>query len=249
MVGLHGNRCQYHPWVGDGDRAKAERRFRIKMMGSNRLLFDLGKAIHVDSLFGYDHGGAQDDGKVRVSVIYLNTLNTFEEKAVFVAMLCNALYQWMLQEASVNPVGLFYMDEVAPYMPPVKKPPSKAGLMMLLRQARKYGLCMMLATQSPGDLDYKGLSQVGTWALGKIATRQELAKIAPALRSEAGLDIDAIADALPGYTAGQFALINADHFDGPQELQARWLVSRHECLSPERVEALTDDADRENYGG
>ena len=240
---------QIDPIFGAGDRAKAERRFRIKMMGSNRLLFDLGKAIHIDSLFGYDTDGAADNGKVRVSVVYLNTLNTFEEKSVFVAMLCNALYQWMMYEASVDPVGLFYMDEVAPYMPPVMKPASKSGLMMLLRQARKYGLCMMLATQSPGDMDYKGLSQVGTWALGKIATRQELAKIAPALRAEAGLDVDAVAEALPGFTAGRFALINADHFNGPQEVQARWLVSRHECLSPDRVEELTENDDREKYGG
>jgi len=240
---------QIDPIFGEGDRAKAERRFRIKMMGSNRLLFDLGKAIHIDSLFGYEDGGAADNGKTRVSVIYLNTLNTFDEKAVFVSMLCNALYQWMMFAASNTPVGLFYMDEVAPFMPPVKKPPSKDGLMLLLRQARKYGLCLTLATQSPGDLDYKGLSQVGTWALGKIATRQELSKVAPALRADAGIDIDAIAEALPGLTAGRFVLINSDCFDGPQEVQTRWLVSRHECLSPEAVENLTDPNDREIYGG
>ena len=236
------------PIFSEGDRGKAERRFRIKTMGSNRLLFDLGKAIHVDSLFGYEEGGAWDQGKVRVSVVYLNTLNTFEEKSIFVAMLCNAMYQWMLKGASDKPVGLFYMDEVAPFMPPVRKPPSKPGLMMLLRQARKYGLCMLLATQSPGDLDYKGLSQVGTWALGKIATRQELAKVAPALRAEAGVDVSAIADSLPGFNAGQFALINSDHFTGPQEFQVRWLVSEHKCLSPDAVESLTDPTDREIYG-
>jgi len=229
-------------------RTAAEKRFRVKMMGSNRLLFDLGKPIHIDSMFGYEDGGAYDNGKVRVSVVYLNTLNSFEEKSMFVANLCNSLYQWMLLEAKTRPHGLFYMDEVAPYMPPVRKPVSKDALMLLLRQARKYGICMLLATQSPGDLDYKGLSQVGTWALGRIATGQEIAKVAPALRADADVDVGEIMERLPGYPAGRFALINASHFDGPQEMDVRWLVSNHKVLSPEDVESITNECDRENFG-
>lgn len=230
------------------DRKKAEKAFRLKMMGSNRLLFDLGKAINVDALFGYEEGGAYDQGKARVSVIYLNSLGNQEEKEIFVAMLASAIYRWMLQKPASNPMGLLYIDEVAPYMPPVKKPASKEGLMLLLRQARKYGLCCLLATQSPGDLDYKGLGQIGTWALGKMTTMQEAYKVEPSLRAAPGVDSSEIVESLPGLPKGRFHIINADHFEGAQECQVRWLASRHECLSPDRVEELTSDLDREIYG-
>lgn len=239
---------QLEPVMGEKERQKAERKFRVKMMGSNRLLYDLGQPIRPDALFGYEHGGAYDNGKVRVSVIYLNTLATPEEKENFISMLCNSLYQWMLQAASDKPVGMLYIDEVAPYIPPVRKPASKAGLMLLLRQARKYGLCVLLATQSPGDLDYKALGQIGTWALGKMATPQEAAKVAPSLRAEPDLDTEAIIDALPSQPKGRFVLVNSDHLDGPTECQVRWLVSRHETLNPDQVENLTTDEDRENLG-
>jgi hypothetical protein len=239
---------QLEPIMGEKERPKVERKFRVKMLGSNKLLYDLGQAIHPDTLFGYENGGAYDNGKVRVSVIYLNTLTSPEEKEIFVSMLCNALYQWMLQAPSQKPVGLLYLDEVAPFIPPVRKPASKASLMLLLRQARKYGLCVLLATQSPGDLDYKALGQIGTWALGKMTTAQEAAKVAPSLRAEPNLDTEAIIDSLPSQPKGRFVLINADHFDGPTECQVRWLVSRHETLSPDQVESLTSDEDREILG-
>ena len=230
------------------DRAKAEAKFRLKMLGSNRLLFDLGRPIHVDSLFGYEAGGANERGKVRVSVIYLNTLNTPEEKELFVGLLCSAIYQWMIQAASKTPIGLFYMDEVAPYLPPVRKPASKQGLMMLLRQARKYGLCCLLATQSPGDLDYKALGQMGTWALGKLTTNQDAAKVAPAIRAQAGIDIEAIMASITERPKGRFWFINSDVWDEPQDVQIRWLTSRHETLGPDDVAAIVEDSDRENFG-
>jgi len=236
------------PIFGAKDRKRAESRFRIKLMGSNRLLFDLGKAIHIDSLLGYEAGGARDNGKVRVSIIYLNTLNTAEEKELFVGMLCNAMYQWMLQEASKLPVGLFYIDEVAPYCPPVKKPASKQGLMLLMKQARKYGICCLLATQSPGDLDYKALGQAGTWCLGKLTSVQDVAKVAPSIRAQAGIDVDAIMSSINDRNCGRFWVINSDVYDEPQDVQVRWLVSRHEVLSPEDVSNHTDDIDRATFG-
>jgi hypothetical protein len=229
------------------DRAKAHKAFAIKSMGSNRLLFNLGKAIHVDSLFGYERGGAHDRGKVRVSVVYLNTLSTQDEKEIFVAMLTNALYQWMLVEANSKPIGMFYIDEVRDYLPPVRKPVSKHGLMMLLRQARKYGLSCMLATQSPGDIDYKALGQVGTWLIGKLSTRQEREKVAPAL-SGVCPDGERLVDGRTDAPQGNFVLINSDVYDCPQEFQVRWLASKHKVLSEGQVAALTKDDDRANYG-
>jgi hypothetical protein len=229
------------------DRAKAEKAFRLKSMGSNRLLFNLGKAIHVDSLFGYDSGGAHDNGKVRISVIYLNTLNSQEEKEIFVAMLASALYQWMLVEAHSKPIGLFYIDEVAPFMPPVSKPASKQGLMLLLRQARKYGISCLLATQSPGDIDYKALGQTGTWLIGRLTTRQEREKVAPALR-DACADGHSLVEGRTDAAVGNFVLVNADTYPEPVEFKVRWLASKHKTLGAGHVEAMTDDDDRAQYG-
>lgn len=241
-------RDELDPVFSAKDRAKAEKSFRLKMLGSNRLNFELGKAIHVDSLFGYEHGGAYDQNKVRVSVVYLNSLHTQEEKEIFVAMLASALYRWMLIKPSANPMGMVYIDEVAPFIPPVRKPACKESLMMLLRQARKYGLCCLLATQSPGDIDYKGLGQIGTWALGKMTTMQEAYKVAPSIGAQPGVNEREVVEALPGLPKGRFFLINSDHLEGAQECQVRWLVSRHECLGTEQVEDLVSDADREIYG-
>lgn len=228
-------------------RAAAEKALRVKTMGANRLAYDLGSPIHVDTLFGLDYGGAYDNGKTRVSVIYLNTLGTQEEKEIFVALLANSVYQWMLEKPSSTPVGLFYMDEVAPYIPPVKKPASKHALMMLLRQARKYGLCCLLASQSPGDIDYKGLGQVGTWLVGKMSTHQEAYKVAPTLRAQPGIDGDSIAEDLPGLNKGRFFVVNTDVYAEPQETQVRWLVSDHKTLSAEEVEENTDEEERRYY--
>ena len=234
--------------VTEKARKDAARRLQLRTMGVNRLLFDMGQPIDVMSLFGYEPGGPASQGKTRVSVIYLNTLGSFDDKVMFVSMLASALYRWMLHQSGEYPVGLVYLDEIAPYMPPTKKPPSKDGLMLLLRQARKYGLCMLLATQSPGDIDYKGLAQVGSWFLGKISTRQELAKVEPRLRADAQLDLGDMIDSLPGFGAGQFVAINGDVFEGAQEFRARWLVSRHETLSPDDVSQIVTDAERSYYG-
>ena len=236
------------PIYDEKSRAKAARAFQIKMKGHNRLLFDLGRAIDIDRLYGYEPGGAVDHDKVRLSVIYLNTLNTQEDKEIFVAGLTQAMYQWMLREPSEEPVGLFYIDEVAPYLPPVRKPASKHGLMMLLRQARKYGVCCLLATQSPGDIDYKALAQTGTWALGKLATEQEKAKVANALRSDAEVDAREIIDSLGSAGRGRFYLINSDHFEAPVETQVRWLVTEHKTLNVGAVESIVSDDDREIHG-
>src|SRR5207302_1100172 len=83
--------------------------------------------------------------------IYLNTLGSEREKQFFVGQLAQAVYRWMLRHPSPTPQALFYIDEVAPYLPPVRKPVCKDALALLFRQARKYGVCCLAATQSPGD--------------------------------------------------------------------------------------------------
>jgi hypothetical protein len=205
-------------------------------------------SIDVNELFGLYTGGPADNGKARLSIIYLNTLTSQEDKEIFVSLLCSAMYQWMLTLDGSKLWGLLYMDEVAPYLPPVKNPASKQGLMLLLRQARKYGLCCLLATQSPGDIDYKALGQVGTMALGRIFGERALGKVEPVIRAQPGVDTDAIMAGLPGMAKGQFVLVNPDEFKVPQAARVRWLASKHTTVTADGVADLVSDADREKYG-
>jgi hypothetical protein len=229
-------------------RGKAHKAFLVKTLGANRLLFDLGRSIDVDELFGLYKGGPTDNGKARLSIVYLNTLTSQEDKEIFVSLLCSALYQWMLTLDGSQLWGMLYMDEVAPYLPPVKNPASKQALMMLLRQARKYGLCCLLATQSPGDIDYKALGQVGTMALGRIFGERALGKVEPVIRAQPGVDTDSIIQGLPGMQKGRFILVNPDHFEVPVEAQVRWLVTKHHTVTADGVADLVSDEDREKYG-
>lgn len=233
---------------GPKDRNKAHKALLIKTLGANRLMFDLGKPIDIDEMFGLYTGGPADNRKARLSIIYLNTLTSQEDKEIFVSLLCSALYKWMLTLDGAQLWGMFYMDEVAPYLPPVKNPASKQALMMLIRQARKYGLCCMLATQSPGDIDYKALGQVGTMALGRIVGERALMKVESALRASPNLDTEAIINGLPAMPKGRFVLVNPDEYEHPIETQVRWLVTRHVNIPADRVPDLVTDEDRENFG-
>lgn len=229
-------------------RQKAHKAFLIKTLGHNRLLFDLGAPIDVDEMFGLYTGGPADNGKARLSIIYLNTLTSQEDKEIFVSLLCSAIYQWMLTLDGSQLWGMLYMDEVAPYLPPVKNPASKQALMMLLRQARKYGLCCLLATQSPGDIDYKALGQVGTMAIGRIVGERALGKVEPVIRAQPGTDTEAIIAGLPGMSKGRFVLVNPDVYEEPLTAQVRWLVSKHVNVTADGVADLVTDEDRETFG-
>jgi hypothetical protein len=229
------------------DRRNAARKVRAKTMGASRLMFSMGTPINIPLLLGRETGAPKD--KVRVSIICLNTLASQEEKEFFVAALANAMYAYMLGNPTPGRVqGIFYLDEAAPFLPPVRKPASKEPLMLLLRQARKYGISCMVATQSPGDLDYKGLAQVNTWILGRMTTYQEAAKVEGVLRSMPGVDANAIIDSLPGLQKGKFIVASPDAFPVPFRMRVRYLITRHTTLPESQLEAMVSAKDREAYG-
>lgn len=231
-------------------RAKSHKLFLLKTLGANRLLFDLGRPIDVDELFGLYKGGPASNGKARLSIIYLNTLTSQEDKEIFVSVLCSAIYNWMLTLSWPEMAGILYFDEIAPYCPPVRKPASKQALMMLLRQARKYGLGCLLATQSPGDIDYVALGQVATIALGRIGGERAIGKVDGLVRAVPGLEAsaDAIMAGLPGRKKGEFVIINPDELPAPQETKVRWLATKHQVIPAEALADMVSNNDRENYG-
>jgi hypothetical protein len=218
-------------------RAAIRRAARLDV-GARRLLFHEGIPIDIDVLLGRRGVGATPAGKTRVSVIYLNTLHAQEDKEFIVAAIADRLYSWMLQNPSPTLQALFYIDEIAPFIPPVKKPSCKEDLELVFKQARKFGVGCLIATQNPGDVDYKSLSQFGTWAIGRLATRQDLKKVEPALRGVAGANTDTVIAELPGLKPGNLVVLAPDHHDAPLALATRRLATMHETLDETHIERL-----------
>jgi hypothetical protein len=218
-------------------RAATQRAARLDV-GARRLMFHEGVPIDIDLLLGRRRDAAPPPGKTRVSIIFLNTLHGQEDKEFFVAAIADRLYAWMLANPSPDLQAIFYIDEVAPFIPPVRKPACKEDLAILYKQARKFGVGCIAATQNPGDLDYKAMGQFGTWALGRLATRQDLKKVEPALRALVP-DAAPVLDALPSLRPGELVIVAPDHFDAPCPLATRRLLTPHRTLDEEAVSALS----------
>jgi hypothetical protein len=164
-------------------------------------------------------------GRPRVSVISIAHLDDAHRMMV-VSLLMNAVLEWTRSQSGTPSLrALIYMDEVAGYMPPIANPPSKAPLLTLLKQARAFGVGLMLSTQNPVDLDYKGLSNAGTWFLGKLQTERDKARVLDGLQNAAGgIDrgvLESLLSALPGRV---FVMHNV-HEDAPVIFETRWTLS------------------------
>jgi DNA helicase HerA-like ATPase len=168
-----------------------------------------------------------DDGRPRLSIISIAHLSDAERMFV-VTLVLSELIAWMrAQPGTPSLRALLYMDEVFGFFPPVANPPAKTPMLTLLKQARAYGLGVVLATQNPVDLDYKGLANAGTWFLGRLSTERDKARVIEGLEgvtSGPGFDratLDATLSALPSRT---FLMRNV-HEDAPVLLQSRWALS------------------------
>lgn len=166
-------------------------------------------------------------GKPRVSVVSIAHLSDAERQTV-VALLLNEVIAWMrAQSGSSSLRALLYIDELFGFMPPVANPASKAPLLTLLKQARAYGLGVVLSTQNPVDLDYKGLSNAGTWFIGRLQTEQDRNRLLAGLLSAdgaQGLDRSALNATLSGLGARTFFMHNV-HDGAPTLFSTRWVMS------------------------
>ena len=126
------------------------------------------------------------EGKPRISVISIAHLNDAERMFV-VTLVANELVAWMRRQPGTAALrALFYMDEIFGYFPPTAMPPSKLPMLTLMKQARAFGLGVVLATQNPVDLDYKGLSNAGTWFIGRLQTERDRERVIDGLLERAG---------------------------------------------------------------
>jgi hypothetical protein len=146
----------------------------------------------------------------------------------FVSMLLNEILAWMRTQAGTSSLrAILYMDEIFGYFPPVKNPPSKAPLLTLLKQARAFGLGVVLSTQNPVDLDYKGLSNTGSWFIGRLQTDRDKERVLAGLEGAAagsGFDRGRMEEVLAGLGKRVF-LLNNVHENAPVTFETRWVLS------------------------
>lgn len=169
------------------------------------------------------------DGKPRLSILSIAHLND-SERMFFVTIFLGELLAWMRAQPGTGSLrALFYMDEVYGYFPPSAKPPSKPPMMTLLKQARAFGLGIVLATQNPVDLDYKGLSNMGTWFLGRLQTQRDKDRVLDGLEGaslQQGSAFDrAEMERSLSALGNRVFLMNNVHDDGPTIFQSRWALS------------------------
>ena len=167
-----------------------------------------------------------EDGLPRTAIFSIAHLSD-AERMFFVTMLLNQFIGWMRrQQGSSSLKALLYMDEIFGYFPPTANPPSKKPMMLLLKQARAFGIGVVLSTQNPVDLDYKGLSNIGTWFVGRLQTRQDQEKVVQGIvgASDGSLDTKKVRSLLSDMKGRQF-LMNSAHLEEPVLFETRWVMS------------------------
>ncbi len=169
------------------------------------------------------------EGKPRVSILSIAHLSD-SERMFFVTIFLNEVLAWMRSQSGTSSLRcLLYMDEVFGYFPPTANPPSKTPMLTLLKQARAFGLGVVLATQNPVDLDYKGLSNCGTWFLGRLQTERDKARVLDGLEGASaatGSSFDrASMDKMLSGLGKRVFLMNNVHDSEPLLFQTRWTLS------------------------
>jgi len=205
----------------------ARDRFELAMRVNNLLaapgfeVWTRGERLAFDRLL-YD-----GEGRPRLAVLSIAHLSD-SERMFFVSLLLNEAVSWMRTQSGTSSLrALLYMDEVYGYLPPVATPPSKKPMLTLLKQARAFGLGVVLATQNPVDLDYKALSNIGTWCLGRLSTERDKARVLDGLEGvtgAGGLDRAEMDRRLSALKPRVFLMRNV-HDDAPVLFETRWVLS------------------------
>ncbi len=168
-------------------------------------------------------------GKPRASIVSIAHLGE-RERMFFVSLLLNEVLSWVRTQSGTSSLrAILYMDEIFGFFPPVANPPSKPPLLTLLKQARAYGLGVLLATQNPVDLDYKGLANTGTWLLGRLQTERDKARVLDGLEGAmatagAAFDRGAMDRTLSALSTRVFLMHNV-HESAPEVFETRWAMS------------------------
>jgi DNA helicase HerA-like ATPase len=201
-------------------------RFELSMLLNNILAAPAfqtwiqGEPLDIESLLW------GEDDRPRHSVFFLAHL-TDSERMFFITLLYSAIETWMRSQPGAATLrALVYFDEIFGYAPPISNPPTKALLLRMFKQARAFGVGQILVTQNPVDLDYKGLSNAGTWFIGKLQTEKDKERLLDGLQGASGGLLDrATYDQLISRLAKRQFLLHNVHEPEPQIFQTRWVMN------------------------
>ncbi|NHZ71194.1 MAG: DUF87 domain-containing protein, partial [Proteobacteria bacterium] len=183
--------------------------------------------------------------KPRASIIYLAHLSDAERQFI-VTMILSKVITWMRSQPGSGELrALIYMDEVFGFVPPTAEPPSKRPILTILKQARAFGVGLLLSTQNPVDLDYKAMSNAGTWCIGRLQTERDKARILEALTSASGeVDIKQIDAAISSLAKRTFVL-HSTRAKQPRVFTTRWAMSYlRGPMTREEIRSVTPDRPR-----
>ena len=193
------------------------------------------------------------EGKPRVAIFSIAHLSD-AERMFFVSLLLNQTLGWMRTQSGTTSLrAILYMDEIFGYFPPVANPPSKLPLLTLLKQGRAFGLGVVLVTQNPVDLDYKGLGNTGTWFIGRLQTERDKARVLEGLEGIVGgtgmkFDRQQMEQTLAGLNNRIF-LLNNVHEDGAEVFETRWAMSYlRGPLTRKQIKSLMDPIKAKTVG-
>lgn len=205
-----------------------------------------GEELKIDKLAGMN----RKDKRTQVSIINLSAITDFEDQSFVVAQVAFSINTWMRQQGTApggdKPRLVFFVDEIGggggksafyPAFPYTST--AKPTLNLLVRQGRAFGVACLLATQNPGDIDYKGLSNCSTWIIGKLQTKRDRDKVREGL-ADAEIKPSDLAKKLAAPNTGQFMFMSTD--GSVSFVQERWLLTYHCTLSPEQVLRLKQHA-------
>ncbi|NPA73128.1 MAG: DUF87 domain-containing protein [Epsilonproteobacteria bacterium] len=165
-----------------------------------------------------------ENGKAKIAIFSISHLND-NERMFFVTLLLNAFISWMRrQRGSSTLKAILYMDEIFGFFPPLGNPPSKEPMLLMLKQARAFGVGVVLSTQNPVDIDYKGLSNIGTWFVGKLQTKQDISKVIDGIASKSDMDKKELSEKISTLKGRHFYLKDV-HEDETKEFYTRWVLS------------------------
>ena len=203
------------------DRFELAMAFNSLIASPNFQSWLKGESLDIDKLL-YD-----DKGKPRHCIFYLAHLSE-RERMLFVTLLLEKVLIWVRGQTGTTSLrALLYFDEVFGFMPPVAEPPSKKPLITLLKQARAFGLGCVLVTQNPVDIDYKGLTNTGTWFIGKLQTERDKKRVLDGLQgvaSQSGIDTKNYSDLISSLSSRVFLYHNV-HENMPVVFYTRWAMS------------------------
>ncbi len=216
------------------ERAALVRRSKAMTVGAKGLLFTAGPPLDVKEMVSW-----APKGRTAVNIVYTGGLRSPSEREMVVATLCEDVYHWMVSETNGGLRLILYIDEVAGLCPPhPKNPPAKKFLSLLFRQARKYGVGLIVATQNVTDLDYKALGQANTWALGRLLAKQDLDRVRHLVGSLHPSDPEEVLSLAPSLKAGQFLLLSPEHLGRVEKLEVRGLATQHMVVPEEKFHEI-----------